>query len=172
MFGAAILQGSPQPSGASALYRLHVFVPMSHFGNMINSSSSNHSLWHRIDYWNSGRGRWRGKKTARMMRGRVGKWIERRRGGRRQEHWEGVADISARAIREAWDEEDKVCAHTYKQFYLTLLYSPNRYSSFPLQTNQTSVHSLGKPGARPCQGPMRTSPHWHLPSPQQHKCDL
>lgn len=37
------------------------FTQMSHFGNMINSSSSSHSLWHRIDYGNSRRGGWRGK---------------------------------------------------------------------------------------------------------------
>lgn len=61
------------------------FAQMTHFGNMINSSSSNHSLWRRIDYWNSGRGR--------------------RRQERQREWWDGKNELERGKKREGAKEQ-------------------------------------------------------------------
>lgn len=111
-------QGSPQPSGVSALYWLHVFTQMSAFWNMINSASSNHSLWHWIDYRSSGRGRRREKRQREWWQGKVNlylsSWEEREKAAERGE----AADIRMRLIRHARDEEDITnAAHKYTPTY-------------------------------------------------------
>lgn len=146
-----------------------VYMQISHLGNNINSSSSDHSLWHQIDYQNSGRGRWRNTDSEDDERQNMNQ-----RGG------EGAADISIGAIRKACDEEDKTCT-LCTQAYCTPIQTNNSTSLgctleinthlFSLWANQTSVHPFGKQGAWLHRGPMRKPPWWN-PGLQQYKCDL
>lgn len=108
-------------------------MQISHLGKNINSSSSDHSLWHQIDYQNSGRGRWRNTDS------------EDDRQNMNQGGGEGAVDISVGVIRKACDEEDKTWT-LCTQAYCTPIQTNNSTSlGCTLKINTHLFFSLSKP---------------------------
>lgn len=149
MIGAAILQGSPLLSSVSALYRLHVSMQMSYFGNMINSSSSSHSLRRWIDYCNSRRSRWReidrkndggrewNREGSKEQGGSCGCWRDSNKGSLR---WRGHNIKSAHKHTPTYKQTIALCLAVLNRSIL-ISSSPSKpnFSALPWQTETRCV---------------------------------
>lgn len=139
MFNTAICRA--RHSSAFLTFAFLLLMQMSHFGNMINSFASHHSLWHEIGHLNSTRGGWRKKHENWIITSRVG---------------EETTDISTQLIR--WRGQNELCS--YKQtirLRLAVVYK----SILIFHSWQNKLYSSCKQQDSLHQGPTRKPPRWH-----------